>query len=72
MAVEAKTFLAAGRSIGVEIVIVLGLDCPEAESVELNISMASGANGRSDELALVAPGTAADNAKAWIAAPEPR
>jgi len=34
--------------------------------------MALFADGREDELALVAPGTAADDTVAWIAAPEPR
>jgi hypothetical protein len=45
---------------------------PKAECVELDIGMAPEADGRADELALVAPGTAADDTKAWIAAPEPR
>jgi hypothetical protein len=45
---------------------------PEAERVELDIGMAPEADGRADELALVAPGTAADDTKAWIPAPEPR
>ena len=45
---------------------------PEAKRVEPDIGIALEADGRTDELALVAPGTAADNAEVRIAALEPR
>src|SRR5262245_10097953 len=45
---------------------------PQAESVELNIDIAPEADGRADDLALVAPGTAADDTVARIAAEQPR
>ena len=41
--------------------------CPEAEGVEPDIGIAPEADGRADELALVAAGTAADDTVAWIA-----
>jgi hypothetical protein len=45
---------------------------PEAKRVEADIGMAPFADPRADELTLVAPGTAADHTKVWIAAAEPR
>src|SRR6516165_8135391 len=45
---------------------------PEAERVEPHIDMAPDAGRRADALAVVAPGTAADDPEAWIAAREPR
>src|ERR1700730_14379055 len=45
---------------------------PEAESVEPDMGIALDADGRADEPGLVAPGTTAGDAEAWIAALEPR
>ena len=45
---------------------------PEAKRVEADIGMAPFADARADELALVAPGTAANHTKVWIATAEPR
>jgi hypothetical protein len=44
---------------------------PEAESVESDMDVAREADGRANQLALVAPGATADDAIAWIAVPKP-
>ena len=40
--------------------------------IEPDIAIPPEADRRADEVALVAPGTAADDTVAWIASPEPR